>query len=358
MPNQRKSCYADGRFWLFAVNGTNFNAYSSIDGNAWKIQMIKGSKGNPGEAHAIWCGSSNTFAYAYSAGGALSYRKGTLNSDGTITWATSSEQVAVPALTGVSYNDVNVAFDSLNEPWVGYYLNYASNSSRYAYVVMCTNTDGSWSAACVPSAFPVRLTAVTSGSSRFVATPVPLTAGRMIIEYVSGSDMKFRDRIYYASNRSLGPEEVPNGMTLGSVYGYSSVAKGDDVYTAINVATSYDLVVYKRTYVTGRWAPVVVIQPSTASTTDAVISIDGTTGNLYVFWAGSPTANHVYYRKFQASNATWLSRLDWITDSSLNSNDKLTSFYQASNNFIGIAYIDNTSSPYAIRFIYLSTTKQ
>lgn len=292
------------------------------------------------------------------AGGALSYRMGTLKSDGTISWATSSEQIAVPSVTGVNYNDVNVAFDSLNEPWIGYYLNYASNSSRYAYVTMCTNTGGSWSAACVPAPFPYRLSSVNSGGSRFLVTPVPLMSGKMIIEYVSGTDLAFRIRVYYASNKTLSVEEVPNGMTLGNVFGYSSVAQTDDVYTVINSATSYDLTVYKRTYATGTWVRVVTIQPSTTSTTDAVMSLDGSTGNLYVFWAGSPAANHLYYRKFQVSNSTWLGRVDWITEAALNGNDKLTSYYQASNNYIGLAYIDNTSSPYEIRFIYLLTTKQ
>jgi hypothetical protein len=197
---------------------------------------------------------------------------------------------------------------------------------------------------------------MNAGGSRFVVTPVPLTLGKMMIEYVAGSDLKLRDRVYYAENRSLSSEEIPNGMTLGNVYGYSSVAQGDDVYVVINVATTYNLAEYKRAYAAGTWSFLTTLQTSTTSRTDPVISID-TTNNLYVLWAGSPAANHIYYRRFLASNATWMGRVDWLTETGLPSNDGLTSFYQGSN-YIGVAYMNATSNPYQIRFAYLVSTKQ
>jgi len=354
MSNQRKSCFANGRFWIFDVNGTYFNAYSSTDGNLWTSKVIRVSN-NPGEDHSIWCGNSNTFAYSM-GGNTVVYRKGLLNGDGSITWTTASEQTAVAAQTDVTYGDVNIAFDSSNEPWIGYYRNYASNSTRNAYVTMCTFTNGTWLPTCDPTAFPSKLSPINAGSSRFVVTPVPLTSGKMIIEYVSGSDLKFRDRIYYSSNRSLGPEEMPLSTLLGSVYAYSSVAQGDDVDLVINAASTYNVVFYKRSFSSGIWSLPSILQSSTTSTTDPVISTNGSTNDLYVFWAGSPTINHIYYREFQGSNGMWLGKVDWVSESAVTGNDRLTTFYQSSNNYIGLAWMAGSSNPYDIRFAELSAT--
>jgi hypothetical protein len=98
-----------------------------------------------------------------------------------------------------------------------------------------------------------------------------------------------------------------------------------------------------------------VVQASATSTSSPIISID-TNNKLYVFWSGSPTANHIYYKK--CVSGTWdSSPTDWVDEStdSLTANNLLTCFYKAYNNYIGIVYMTKTASPYNVKFAFIQT---
>jgi hypothetical protein len=94
-----------------------------------------------------------------------------------------------------------------------------------------------------------------------------------------------------------------------------------------------------------------------------VISIDSSTNDLYVFAAtkttGTPsgwTANHIYYKKYTASTGQWGSWIDWIdeTTETLTAAYMLTCFYRAYNNYIGLTYMTKTTSPYNVKFAFLT----
>jgi len=80
------------------------------------------------------------------------------------------------------------------------------------------------------------------------------------------------------------------------------------------------------------------------------------TGDLYVFWAGSPTSNHIYYRKYNASTGLWEPAVDWIDESEevLTDNDRLTTFYNMLAGYLGLAYMTKTASPYNVKFAFLT----
>src|SRR5208337_4654289 len=86
-----------------------------------------------------------------------------------------------------------------------------------------------------------------------------------------------------------------------------------------------------------------------------VISMDPVTGNLYVFWAGYPTANHIYYSEY--SGSSWSSPVSWITEgTSLTATYDLTCFYEAYGTYMGVEYMTATASPYNVRFAFLQMT--
>jgi len=66
----------------------------------------------------------------------------------------------------------------------------------------------------------------------------------------------------------------------------------------------------------------------------------------------SPTANHIYYRKYNASTGLWEPAYDWLDESAevLTDNDRLTTFYNMLAGYLGLAYRTKTASPYNVKY--------
>ncbi|MBA7687937.1 hypothetical protein ES703_96411 [subsurface metagenome] len=81
------------------------------------------------------------------------------------------------------------------------------------------------------------------------------------------------------------------------------------------------------------------------------LCLDTVTNDLYCFWAGSPEANKIYYKKlvsgsWDADPTTWLNE----TSDTLYRNDVLTCSYQTYSGKIGLLYTTKTASPYNVKF--------
>jgi hypothetical protein len=95
--------------------------------------------------------------------------------------------------------------------------------------------------------------------------------------------------------------------------------------------------------------PEPIIQSGFSGTSVPVLSIESN-GDLHLFWAGSPKADHIYYKKY--SEGQWNTvATDWIDESveKLTRNESLTSFYQAEPSK-GIGYLTRKPSPYKVKF--------
>jgi hypothetical protein len=103
-PFQRKTFYANGRFWVFYSDGTNIVYKTSTDGMTWS-EATTVRAGAYGYYFSVWFdGTYVHYAVGRSSvGEALFYRRGTPNADGTITWSTTAEEVAGEAVSDVYY---------------------------------------------------------------------------------------------------------------------------------------------------------------------------------------------------------------------------------------------------------------
>jgi len=341
---QRKSFFSAGRFWVFYSDGTNMVYRTSTDGSTWSSSTTVRSCGY-GDDFSIWYdGTYIHYAYApYTSGCALYYRRGTPNSDGSITWS-ASEQTAISGNADVYIGFPNVAVDSNGYAWIAYTRTYGGNT--YPYVTKSGNNDGTWGT--TPSGFPHQL-ASTDGN--WFASIIPLTSGKTLALYVTDY-VTVRAKRWDGS--SWGSEAATSGATLYWDE-FSAVAQGDDVHLVFT-DTSEDIIYTKYFYSSNSFSSETTIQDTSTSYVSPVLSIDYDTNDLYVFWAGAPTANHIYYRKYDYGTSTWEERVDWLDESSegLTSYDRITGFYQAWDHKIGLVYMTGSASPYNVKFAYLS----
>jgi hypothetical protein len=348
-PFQRKSFYAKGLHWVFYSDGSYMRYKVSSDGVNW----VEGGSSpiracTIGYMFSVWYDPVNDYLhYAYApntTGGDLMYKRGRPNADGTITWSTTAEQTAYDAayVRGVIAEYIRFPFvsvDSNGYPWIGF-LDFEAVEVTYTLKVTKSSTnDGTWSTA---SGFPYALAYIGG-----CVAPIPLTAGKMLVVYGTSSlTVKAR-----AWNGSAWLTEVATTSAIDDDYAYSAVAQGDDVHLVFLKYTTFDIIYVKYSYASNSFGTETTLQSATTSTSAPVISIDPNTNDLYVLWAG-PTANHIYYRKYNASTGLWELAVNWLDESleALTDNDRLTTFYNMLGGYLGLAYMTKTTSPYNVKY--------
>ena len=364
-PTQRKSFYANGRFWIFYIsNGYNIVYRTSVDGAAWTAPTnLRASSPTwlYGYYFTIWFdGTYLHYAYTQSVTGApIYYRRGIPNSNGTITWS-ADEQLAVSGVSQIYYTYPFVSVDSFGYPWIAYaWYNSSSSTWLPPCVVKSSLNNGTWATA---SGFPYQLTTTTG---ECMPSIIPLTSGKMLAAYAQNGGT-VRVRVWNGSSW-LSEASTSSNIVKGYEYRYSIVAQGDDAHLVFLKNSTYDIIYTKYSYASNSFGNETVLVSGASSGSSPVMCINPSTNDLYVFLAtkttGSPsgwTANHIYYIKYTASSGTWGSWTDWIDESTevLTAASELLCFYQAYGNYIGLAYLTKTSSPYNVKFAYLDVTPQ
>jgi hypothetical protein len=339
--HQRKTFYANGRFWAFyRILGGAYYFRSSTDGVSWSSETLLSNN------YADWGGLSVCFDGTYvhyvvaDSGSPIYYRRGTPNSDGTITWS-AVEQTAVAGVEGLSYGYPSITVDSSSYIWIGY--TQYDGTNYYPYVTKSGNNDGTWGT--TPGGFPYKFSDVNNGWQVVV---LALTSGKVLAIY-QNSDVISASRLW--SGSAWGAEKTTTGAPYVEC---SAVANGDMVYYGYRAGN-----LYCEPYngATDTWGTRETIQASVAGPNSAlVLSINTVTGEVFCFWAGSPTADHIYF-KVRSSAGVWdSSPTDWINEATdtLTGNDRLTCFYQAYSSYIGLMYMTKTASPYNVRFAFLT----
>jgi hypothetical protein len=342
---QRKSFYANGRFWVFYSDGTNMVYRTSTDGSTWTAATTVKTNVYYGYTFSVWF-DGTYLHYAYASSSSIYYRRGTPNSDGTITWS------AVEQTVSTTYNTADypvVSVDSNGYVWIGY-KDY-TGTYVYPYVIKSGNNDGTWGT--TPAGFPYQLS--TIDNTYWMVSIIPLTAGKMLAVYVY-------EKVTVKARRWTGSAwdtEVATTKLIEIGEYFSAVAQGDDVHLTFLERINYNILYTKYVYSTNSFTAETTLATGNMYT-PPVISIDPVLNDLYLFW---PNANnHIYYRKYNAGTDTWETAVDWINESTdvLTGNDPVqttyarpTCFYNVYSRYTGLVYMTLITSPYNVKFAYL-----
>lgn len=333
-----KGFYATGHFWVFWSDGTNLVYSCSSDGINWSAKQTARATCPNGFCFSIWF-DGTYLHYAYANAGSIYYRRGTPVSDHSISWSASEQTVTT------TYNVADYPFicvDSGRYPWIGY-RDY-NGISHTPYVIKSDNNSGSWS---TTSGFPYELTA--TGTTSWKVTIVPLTSLKMYVMWARDTYAGY-GKLY---NAGWGSSETPMADCEHG-FGHCAVAYGDDVHVVyLNDSLATGIRYRKRTYGTG-WGTESTVQASAASYMDPTLTVDPDTGDLYCFWIGAPTVNHVYFKR--CISETWdTDPTDWITESdTVTGNDRIFGFYSTYGGYKCFIYLTKTGSPYDIKFAFFT----
>ena len=357
VPFQDKAFNALGLYWVFYdqwTGGTGDIGYrTSADAVTWSPFTSLGF-GGFGPEFSVVLEGSNTLHYARGDTGlahTLSYRKGTLQSDGSIVWAAAEQTIAADA--NHLWGDPTIAIDSNGYPWVSCMFDeYGDSFVAYDAVVYQSNTkDGTWTTA---AGFPHRFTTEATYTNRhWATTAVALASGQMYFTVYTSNNLNLSTRRAAPfgvlwNGAAFGADEPIDTAVTANVYWASTdtLAVGPDVYFGHLVTTSNDIHLLKRDSATG-WGSPETVASGTTGTSSPVLSYETYYGSIYVWWAGSPTSDHIYYRE-RSSTGVWAPAVDWITDIPLTGNNRLTTFLPMVYS-IGLLWTTESAAPFNVR---------
>jgi hypothetical protein len=335
--NQRKTIYDGTNYWTFWWNGTHYVYSHSTDLSSWSsppaVLWSYTPFGYCGGLDVKIDGATVYVAQLYYDGAnyIVYFRTGTASGT-TITWQAAKQVYASGGyIVGVGIEK------STSSRLVIVFHSWADGVC--AYYSMDGGT--TWNAQVIVTGW----------------TPSTTEGGMAIVKMASGKLMTFlktaTDVLCYSifsGSAWDGPTML--GITLRSGWGgFSAVSDGNVVHLVYEDSSGN--IGYMK-YSGTQWLSAQTVQASVTATSYPVLSIDTSTNNLYCFWAGSPTAGHIYYKK--CTGGTWdSSPTDCINEATdgLTGNDKLTAFMQSYGGCIGLAYMTKSTSPYNVRLAYL-----
>jgi len=238
-----------------------------------------------------------------------------------------------------------ICVDELGYPLIAY-MRY-DGFGWYPQVSRGNANDGTWN---IKLAKHWKL----SGTSRLLGWRVGVTAlkeNKAYVLYNAGVGLTYGRLI---TGETIGDEE--DIYTLIGVKPYTHMSfdissKNNDVLLVYVESGTYDIKFTKRIYEVG-WVSPIILQAATTAYSIPVISSDLLTGDMWAFWMGAPTPNHIFYRRYNKALDVWEDVVDWIDESAevLTDNDRLTCFEHQYGNYIGLMYQTKTASPYNIKF--------
>lgn len=134
------------RYWIFYFNTTYIN-YRTVFRNGTVSQEYPLREWTHGKSFSIWNNStSHEIDYVWSDSALYSsgvyYRKGTLQSDNSISWV-AAEQTVIPPSATFAYYSANIAVDSEGYPWICCFRGVYGDGDFFT-VVKSSSKDGTW----------------------------------------------------------------------------------------------------------------------------------------------------------------------------------------------------------------------
>lgn len=329
-PNEVKSFYANGRYWVFYNDFTavwRLDYRSSVDGVTWSSPTTV--RNNVLAYPSVWFdGTYGHYALKDTAGvdNEVFYRRFTPNSNGTLTYSTA-EQTATASGTDFAFTTVFVSVDTNGYPWIS----YNEWASDHPQVTKSNTNDGTWS---TEVGFPFELTA----SNLYIPVIVPLTSGKMLAVYTKAAvtvRSKRWDGVAWGAERAA-------ATIRGSNANFDVVAQDDDVHLVNNAQGTWDIEYEFYDYSTNSWGDNLTLYDGTDQNQAPVISITDR-NDLYVFMEETPDADKLYYIKYDYYSGTWGTVTELVDESIIDglpaAQHYLNADYNADFDKVGVYYV-------------------
>lgn len=332
-PYQRKSFYANGRYWIFYGNGGQMCYRSSADGVTWSAKTNIRACGSGQWFSVTFDGTYVHYACYNEVGfpaptGTLYYRMGMPGATGVITWSAAEQTVITPDVC----SNVSIAADSNGYPWILY-----KNTGLNLQSVHSITKDGTWTMA---AGDPLT---VKAGADGWYGVIVALTGGKMLAVY---ANMNIAGTLKAKRYDSGWLGEVGSATTIPTSHAsyFSVVAQSDAAHIVfLNNANS---VIYVRYTINAFGAETTLLAGATATSAPVITrTIDD--NNLHVFWENAPVDDHIYYDRYDTTVGAWLGVIDLeneaIVDGLPVTGYSLNSDYTCDSDYLGVYYIAGVS---------------
>lgn len=329
----------NGRHWVFYTDGTDFVFKSATDGTTWsdptkirtEAQIFHVATWNDGTyVYYVWANETNNTP--------IYWRRGTPNSDGTITWS-AAEQTAVAAVADKYFMGPNLAQDSAGINYITY-----GKSDGYAYACRNDNTDGTWS---TTAGWPKQLGTTVSGNT--YTSCIPMASQRIMFIWTYTTNTQLKSRVWHDSISYMDAEKTTVAYHRTYI-GWSALAEGDDdVYVAMSEKTSNDLEFNCFDYSDNAWESRAQIYSAALSTTVPSISYADNT-DIWCFYYGKPDDDHIYYKTYNIAGDAWSGATQIIADEVATSHYCMSSSYNHDGGYMGVTWQKDAASPYTLRY--------
>ena len=284
---QRKIWYAAGRHWIFWHAGNLFMYSTSKSGLAgWANTMIKVHTGTDGELISTWF--DDTYVYYVLQGNPGRFRRGTFNSNGTITW--DAEQSL-----GVLIWSPTICVDIDGYPWIGYRTLQGGGVPR---LITSDTNDGTWS---TRAGFPVTLNA---NPEEYAVMVLPQKNAAKINVIYLGSGVT----TIYGREASAGGVEAEQSQTITlnyAIFGYrqaGNIGLGDEALIAYSANDKNKYFIRFQGTALGFTAEQQLSSENDELSGVALVKVDDNT--IYAIWQHR-SSDLNFYRKSTDGGLTW-----------------------------------------------------
>jgi hypothetical protein len=321
-----KTFYAKGYFWLFYTDADAKTYFrTSKDGFTWSDATLVRTAS--AAYFSVTVDDNGDYVhYAFAQGDILYYRRGKLNSDGTITWDT--EQSLSPL--GGYYP--NIILDSDGYPWIG----LQKGIERKPYVTKSSTKDGTWTTA---DGFPYKLSDISGDHVH--AVPLRLSGSKVYVYYWNDGTPVYGQ----LWDGSWGTEETASTSYVHRAGALARVDKYDNIHCIIRKFVHdsiYNLIHVRRDASTSTWSSETVIAQLSGTVPLWAFCIDLDTGYLYVFY--HLKTDTIYLCRYDGEAWTIV---DWITGEDVL--NEITSFTKKFNRENLVVWSSGASAPYKLR---------
>ena len=332
-----QTLYAAGRFWVFYYNRTSgyLQYKTSTDGTTWIRPAVPDIRlGGQWDVH--FDGTYLHFAHSRGLDDiGLYYRRGTPNSDGSITWSSASWYKAYDPGTDKTVKPA-IGVTGSGKPVIAL-EETISSTNRDPFVTMSNTNDGTW---VTRGGFPFKLKDEDEANEVDV---VGLTGDKFYVVYawktaVEGYPYDVAGRLYDGS--SMGAQEDLRYVHYNNPHEWDVVAIGDVVHYVSNDEAS-DYIKYRKRSAGGSWSAWtdLIYTPPYAYPDEfdekSMPQIARADSQLLVFWGMTPSKKKLYYKLYDGSS--WGPDIDFDSDGDF-TNGKMAAGYEVLGNFIAVVY--------------------